>query len=360
MNAINSRAGHGAAERDPTDAANWAAVQARDAAAAFFYAVATTGVFCRPSCAARPARPEHVSFFPTAAAAVQAGFRPCKRCRPDLPPKPEREQALVAKACRQIESAEDPPSLDELANNAGLSLSHFHRLFRRIVGVTPRGYAAGRRAHLLQSGLPAASTVTEAFYDAGFNSPGRFYAAAPGLLGMTPSAYRVGAPGETIQHAAGKSALGDVLVAATGIGVCAILLGDDAETLAADLRARFPRAQLRPGDAEFTAWVAEVVSFVDAPAAGPLALPLDIRGTAFQRRVWEALRAIPPGETRTYSAMAAELGAPNAVRAVAGACAANALAVAVPCHRVIGADGGLSGYRWGLHRKRALLDREKA
>ena len=359
MNALTTRPGHGPAQPDAASA-RWAAVRARDADAAFVYAVATTGVFCRPSCAARPARPEHVSFFPTADAARQAGFRPCKRCRPDLPPKAEREQALIAKACRRIESAEEPPSLAELANGAGVSPSHFHRLFRRITGLTPRGYAAGCRARLLHAALPAAPTVTEAFYGAGFNSPGRFYAAAPGLLGMTPSAYRAGAPGELIRHAAGNSALGVVLVAATGIGVCAILLGDDAETLAADLRARFPRARLEPGDAQFSAWVAAVVSFVDAPAAGSLALPLDIRGTAFQRRVWEALRAIPPGETRTYSAVAAGLGAPNAVRAVAGACAANPLAVAVPCHRVVGRDGGLSGYRWGLHRKRALLDREGA
>ena len=345
-----------------TAPARWAALRSRDAAAdgRFVYAVATTGVYCHPSCAARPARPENVSFHPDGRSAEAAGFRPCKRCKPDQPSRAQREAALVAAACRTMADAEEPPALDQLAAAAGLSPFHFHRLFRRIAGITPKAYADAERARRVQFGLRSGGSVTEAIYQAGFNSSGRFYEAAPGLLGMAPSAYRAGAPGEVIRHAVGRSSLGAVLVAATARGVCAILLGDDAAALAADLHARFPKARHQAADPAFDGWVSQVVAHVDAPGGAALALPLDIRGTAFQRRVWEALRAIPPGDTASYAEVAARLGSPKAVRAVAGACAANRLAVAIPCHRVVASGGALGGYRWGVGRKRALLEKESA
>ena len=342
-----------------TDEARWIAIRTRDKRAdgRFVYAVATTGVYCHPSCAARPARPENVSFHLDPASAERAGFRACKRCKPDQPPRAEREAALVAAACRAIEAAEELPSLETLAASAGLSPYHFHRLFRRVTGVTPKAYAAAQRARRVQDSLQRGESVTGAIYDAGFNSSGRFYAAADGILGMRPSAYRAGGAGEAIRHALGHSTLGLVLVAGTERGICAIMLGDDPAALEADLASRFPRAVLEPAEPAFQSWVERVVAFVDAPGTG-LALPLDIRGTAFQRRVWEVLQSIPPGQTLSYAEVASRLGQPSAVRAVAGACAANKLAVAVPCHRVIGKDGALTGYRWGVARKRALLQRE--
>ena len=342
-----------------TDEARWIAIRTRDKGAdgKFVYAVATTGVYCHPSCAARPARPENVSFHPDPASAEHAGFRACKRCKPDQPPRAERDAALVAASCRAIEAAEELPSLDSLAASAGLSPYHFHRLFRRVTGVTPKAYAAAQRARRVQDSLQRGESVTGAIYDAGFNSSGRFYAAADGMLGMRPSTYRAGGAGETIRHAIGHSTLGLVLVAATERGICAIFLGDDPAALHTDLTSRFPRARLQLADAAFQSWIERVVAFVDAPGTG-LELPLDIRGTAFQRRVWEVLQSIPPGQTLSYAEVASRLGQPSAVRAVAGACAANKLAVAVPCHRVVGSDGALTGYRWGVGRKRALLQRE--
>jgi AraC family transcriptional regulator of adaptative response/methylated-DNA-[protein]-cysteine methyltransferase len=344
-----------------TDAAKWQALRSRDAAAddVFFYSVATTGVYCRPSCAARPARPENIGFHPDRAAAERAGFRPCKRCRPDLPPRAAREAAIVARACRMIEAAEEIPLLDDLARASGLSPFHFHRLFRRITGVTPKAYAAAQRQGRVQEGLATAASVTASIYDAGFNSSGRFYEQAEGMLGMTPSAWRAGGAGERIRFASGDSTLGRVLVAATERGICAILIGDTAAELQADLQSRFPRATLLAGEAAFDDMVTGVIEYVDHPGNG-IGLPLDIRGTAFQRQVWEVLQAIPAGQTLSYGEVAERLGNPRAVRAVAGACAANRLAVAVPCHRVIGGDGALAGYRWGVARKRALLERERA
>lgn len=338
------------------------AVRRRDKAAdgRFLYSVATTGVYCHPSCAARPALRRNIAFHATRQDAERAGFRPCQRCRPDLPPRAEREAALVAAACRAIEAAEEPPSLAALAAAAGLSPHHFHRMFRGIAGVTPRAFAAARRQARVQAGLAAGAGVTEAIYDAGFSSSGRFYADADATLGMTASRYRAGGAGELIRFNCGECSLGRVLVAATGRGVCAILLGDDDEALRAELRGRFAKAVLEEAGPAFSDWAAAAVALVEQPnRADTAALPLDIRGTAFQRRVWEALRAIPPGETMSYAAVAARLGQPAAVRAVAGACAANALAVAVPCHRVVAATGALAGYRWGTERKRALLARER-
>jgi AraC family transcriptional regulator, regulatory protein of adaptative response / methylated-DNA-[protein]-cysteine methyltransferase len=345
-----------------TDSQRWDAVRRRDPAADthFLYSVATTGVYCRPSCAARPARRENVAFHASAAAAERAGFRPCKRCRPDLPPRRDREAALVAEACRAIEAADELPRLSTLAAQAGLSAHHFHRMFKRIAGVTPKDYAAAHRQRRVQDELRAGTAVTDTIYAAGFNSSGRFYEAAPAMLGMTPSAYRRGGAGEAVWSAVGRCSLGCVLVAATERGICAILLGDEPKSLQRELKERFPQAQFIEPRHEFADWVAQVVRFVDDPGhAGGLKLPLDIRGTAFQRRVWQALQTITAGQTASYSELARKLGQPRAVRAVAGACAANPLAVAIPCHRVVGADGRLTGYRWGLERKRRLLAREQ-
>ncbi|MET0917738.1 MAG: bifunctional DNA-binding transcriptional regulator/O6-methylguanine-DNA methyltransferase Ada [Burkholderiales bacterium] len=337
----------------------WAAVVVRDPKAdgKFFYSVKTTGVYCRPSCAARTARPENVAFYPTAADAERAGFRPCKRCKPDQPSLAEQHAARVAELCRLIENAEHVPSLEELANHAGLSPYHLHRVFKAVTGLTPKAYAAGHRAKRVRAELGRSSTVTEAIYDAGYSSNGRFYEESNEVLGMTPTNYRAGGANTAIRFAIGECSLGSILVAASERGVCAILMGDDPGELARNLQDRFPRADLIGGDAEFERLVAKVVGFVEAPKLG-LDLPLDVRGTAFQQRVWQALREIPAGETVSYSEIANRIGSPKAVRAVAQACAANTLAVAIPCHRVIRNHGGLSGYRWGVERKRALLDRE--
>ena len=337
----------------------WAAVVARNPAAdgKFFYAVKTTGVYCRPSCASRRARPENVQFHATRAEAERAGFRPCKRCKPEQVPLAERYAAIVVRVCRLIERAETMPSLTSLAAQAGLSAHHFHRVFKSATGLTPKGYAAAQRAQRVRKALGRGSKVTAAIFDAGYSSNGRFYEKSNALLGMTPTKFRAGGANTVIRFASGACTLGAILVAASERGVCAILMGDDPAALARDLQDRFPRATLIGCDRKFERLVAKVVRFVEAPARG-LALPLDVRGTAFQQRVWQALQKIPAASIATYSEIAKRIGAPQAVRAVAGACAANALAVAIPCHRVVRNDGGLAGYRWGVERKRALLERE--
>lgn len=265
---------------------------------------------------------------------------------------------LVAAACRQIEASDGVPELGVLASQAGLSPWHFHRVFKAVTGLTPRGYATARRAEKVREQLHQGKSVTETLYASGFNSSGRFYEAANGMLGMTPVAFREGGSNASIHFALAQCTLGAVLVACSERGVCAILLGDEPQALLDDLQRRFPKAALVGADADFEAIVARVLGFIEAPRTG-LDLPLDIRGTAFQQRVWQALARIEPGTTASYAEIAASIGAPNAVRAVAGACAANALAVAVPCHRVVRTDGGLSGYRWGVERKRELLARER-
>ena len=337
----------------------WAAVAVRDPSAdgKFFYSVKTTGVYCRPSCASRPARRENVEFHTTAVAAARAGFRPCKRCKPDEPPLAAQHAATIARICRRIEGADAAPSLAALAREAHMSRFHFHRVFKAVTGLTPRGYAAARRAERVRRELGRGRTVTEAIFDAGFNSGGRFYATSDELLGMTPTEYRAGGTHAQIRFAVGQCSLGAILVARSAKGVCAILLGNDPDELVRDLQDRFPRANLIGADRDFEALVAKIVGFVEAPAVG-LDLPLDVRGTAFQQRVWQALRKIPAGSTATYSDIAKRIGAPKSVRAVAQACAANPIALAIPCHRVIRRDGALSGYRWGVERKRALLERE--
>jgi len=339
----------------------WQAVQRRDPAfdGQFLFAVRTTGIYCRPSCASRPAKRENVTFFETAAHAEKAGYRACKRCRPDKLSAPDPQVEAVKRACERIEQAEEAPKLAELAARVGLSPYHFHRVFKAITGVTPKAYAAQTRAGRAADGLRTAGTVTEAIYDAGFNSSSRFYESTEARLGMTPSAVRRGGAGARIRFAVGEASLGAVLVAATDKGVCAILLGDDPEALVRELQDRFPRAELEGGDVDFERMVAQVVGLVEAPGQR-LDLPLDIRGTAFQQKVWAALSAIPAGKTATYAEIARAIGQPKAVRAVAQACGANPLAVAIPCHRVVRSDGDLSGYRWGVERKRKLIDREAA
>lgn len=342
-----------------SDAERWEAVQRRDRAAdgEFFYSVLTTGVYCRPSCGARLPRSENVRFHASCEAAERAGFRPCKRCKPGTAGLAEQHNRAVADACRRIETAEALPNLETLAEEAGMSRFHFHRIFKAATGVTPKAYAIAHRAKRMRDELPRSDTVTEAIYGAGYNSSGRFYAASADVLGMKPKDFRAGGKDAAIRFALGECALGSILVAATEKGVCAIALGDDPAALLRDLQDRFPKAQLIGGDKGFERLVAKVVGFVEAPGIG-LDLPLDVRGTAFQQRVWQALREIPAGKTASYTEIAERIGRPKAVRAVAHACASNAIAVAIPCHRVVRNDGALAGYRWGIERKRDLLARE--
>jgi AraC family transcriptional regulator, regulatory protein of adaptative response / methylated-DNA-[protein]-cysteine methyltransferase len=344
-----------------TAEARWNAVQRRDSAAdgEFYYSVLTTGVYCRPSCASRPARRENVAFHATCEEAEAAGFRPCKRCRPNEAPLTERWASAVRKACQLIEASEEAPSLDALAKSAGMSRFHFHRVFKAVTGVTPKAYRSAHLAERVRGELTQRKTVTEAMYGAGFNSSARFYAASTDLLGMTPTQFRAGGAGAKIRFAVGECSLGSILVALSEKGICAIQFGDDPDVLVRELQDRFPRAELIGADKEFEQLVANVVGFVEAPAQG-LDLPLDIRGTAFQQRVWRALRKIPSGSTATFAEIAERIGRPKAVRAVAQACALNSIAVAIPCHRVIRTDGEPSGYRWGVERKRVLLEREKS
>jgi AraC family transcriptional regulator of adaptative response/methylated-DNA-[protein]-cysteine methyltransferase len=337
----------------------WASVVTRDPEAdgKFYYTVKTTGVYCRPTCAARPARPENVSFYPTREEAEKAGFRPCKRCQPNRPSLVERYAAKVTQACRIIEELESAPSLEALAKQVGMSDYHFHRIFKQIIGLTPRQYAATQREKRIRGELARGSAVTDAIFDAGYNSSSRFYEKSNKILGMTPSSYRAGGTKVEIRFAIGECSLGSILIAQSDRGICAILLGDDPDKLVRDLQDSFPRANLIGGDVNFEQLVARVVGFIEAPGIG-LDLPLDVRGTVFQQRVWQALREIPAGQTASYTEIAKRIGSPTAVRAVAQACATNKLAVAIPCHRVVRNDGALAGYRWGVERKRTLLEKE--
>jgi AraC family transcriptional regulator of adaptative response/methylated-DNA-[protein]-cysteine methyltransferase len=341
------------------DDPRWPRIVARDKAADghLWYSVSTTGVYCRPSCPSRTANPKNVQIYDSLASAKATGFRPCKRCNPDGPSLDHENAVLVAKACRLIEDSEEELSLEELADAVGRSPGYFHRMFKAVTGLTPKDYAAANRAKKVREGLACGSTVTEAIYDAGFNSSGRFYEKSTDMLGMTPSQYRAGGANEEIKFAVGQTSLGAILVASSTKGVASILLGDDPDKLVRNLQDRFPKAHLIGADSDYEALVARVVGFIEVPGIG-LNLPLDVRGTAFQQLVWQALREIPVGETASYVEIAQRIGSPKAARAVASACAANNLAVAIPCHRVVRNDGELSGYAWGVERKRALLDRE--
>jgi AraC family transcriptional regulator of adaptative response/methylated-DNA-[protein]-cysteine methyltransferase len=342
------------------DDARWDAVTRRDASrdGRFVYAVATTGIYCRPSCPARRPRRGNVTFFASPAEAEKAGFRACKRCSPGRASEAAPLDARIAAACRTIEAAGEPPRLASLAREAGLSQGHFHRAFVRVTGITPAEYARGCRQRRLREVLPSSRSVTEAMYDAGYNSSSRLHSDASPALGMSPSQFRAGGKGIEMRFAVGECSLGAVLVAATEKGVCAILLGDDAQALVRDLQDRFPAAEIVGGDRKFEALTAQVIELVENPGCGA-GLPLDVRGTAFQLRVWRALVEIPAGATLSYAELARRIGRPTAARAVARACGANPAAVAIPCHRVVGSDGELSGYRWGIERKRELLKRER-
>jgi AraC family transcriptional regulator, regulatory protein of adaptative response / methylated-DNA-[protein]-cysteine methyltransferase len=344
---------------DP-DALRWQAVLARDpalAGAPFLYAVTTQGVFCKPGCPSRPPLRRNTRFYADAPQAEAAGFRACKRCDP-RGDRARLHAAAVAAACALIESAETIPSLEALAARAGYARHHFLRLFRDITGVTPRSYAEGVRARRLQAALAAGDRVADAVAGAGFGSESRVYEDTARHLGMTPGAARRGGQGEVIRIARADSAMGPLLVGATGAGICFIGFNETPDALEGDLRARFPKARIEEAPEALAETIRQVTAFIAEPEAA-LALPLDLRGTVFQRRVWEALVAIPLGETRTYSGLAASMGQPAATRAVARACAQNPVALAVPCHRVIGASGDLTGYRWGVPRKAALLAGER-
>lgn len=351
----------GSSDSCAPDEERWNAVVRRDAKAdgKFFYSVKTTGVYCRPSCTARLALRKNVAFHDSWEAAERAGFRACKRCQPNGKALSEEYAGKVAAACRMIETADEAPALDALARSAAMSKFHFHRVFTKFSGLTPKAYAKAHRAGRTRKELSRRGTVTEAIYSAGFNSNGRFYAESSQMLGMKPKSFQRGGAGESIRFAVGECSLGAILVASSEKGVCAIFLGTQPEKLVRDLEDSFPKAELIGGDRAFERVVANVVGFVEAPRIG-LDLPLDVRGTAFQQRVWNALRKIPVGETLSYTEVARRIGSPKSVRAVAGACAANTIAVAIPCHRVLRNDGSLSGYRWGVERKRALLGNERA
>jgi AraC family transcriptional regulator of adaptative response/methylated-DNA-[protein]-cysteine methyltransferase len=343
------------------DDARWAAVLARDPSAPvgpFVYAVTTQGVFCRPGCPSRVPLRRNTRFFSDTAAAEAAGFRACKRCDP----KGERaaiHAAAIRAACELIEESETIPSLATLAERAGYARHHFLRLFRDITGVTPRSFAESVRARRLSAALASGARVVDAVAEAGFGSESRVYETPGRVLGMTPGAARRGGAGEVIRVALAESALGLLMIGATEAGVCFLGFGEDEAGLRGDVMQRFPLARIIDAPEELAGAMRAVVAYIAEPAAA-LELPLDLRGTAFQRRVWEALRRIPLGETRSYGGLAAEMGMPRATRAVARACAQNKVSLAVPCHRVVGKDGDLTGYRWGVERKRALLAGEKA
>lgn len=342
-----------------TDDARWQAVIGRDknADGQFFYAISTTKIYCYPSCPSRLALRSHTLFFENTTTAELAGFRPCKRCKSDQDTPENRDTLIITQACRFIENADVIPSLDTMAQSQNLSRYHFHRLFKSITGVTPRAYAIAHRTAKIRAELTRNTTITNAIYQAGFNGNGRFYATSTKVLGMTATNYKNGGNSETIHYSIGKCSFGSIMIARSEKGICAILIQDDEEPLFDDLKNRFPKATRIEDRSDFKHWLEQVVHFVEAPKKG-LELPLDIRGTLFQQRVWQLLQTIPLGTTASYTDIATLLGDPKAVRAVARACAANPIALLIPCHRVVRSDGGISGYRWGVENKRTLIVRE--
>lgn len=330
---------------------------APDADGHYFYAVKTTGVYCRPTCPSRVPLRKNVIFFDTGTAAEEAGFRPCKRCQPSGTALEDEYAQKIAQACRFIEQADEGPSLETLAREVAMSKYHFHRLFVQVVGMTPKAYHKHLRAERLRGELARGNSVTQAIYEAGYSTNRQFYEEATQILGMRPQNYRDGGKRESICFALGECSLGSVLVASSLKGICALSLGDEPEKLIQELEMRFPHAELIGGDHHYEQLVARVIGFIES-SQEHWNLPLDIRGTAFQRLVWQALQNVPPGSHISYKELATNVGCPKAFRAVASACAANHLAVAIPCHRVVRQDGSLSGYRWGVDRKRELLERE--
>jgi AraC family transcriptional regulator of adaptative response/methylated-DNA-[protein]-cysteine methyltransferase len=344
-----------------TDELRWHAVVRRDARAnsGFVYSVKTTGIYCRPTCPAKRPQRGNVQFHATAAHAERAGFRPCKRCKPDDAAFINAHAIAVARACQLIVKSDEAPDLKSLALAVGMSPSHFHRVFKSLTGLSPKAYAGAHRAEKIRGSLSQTHTVTSAIYKSGFKSSGRFYAVSSRMLGMRPTDFRNGGEGTRIRFTVGRCSLGSILVASSDLGICAIALGDNPEKLVTELQDRFSKAEFVGSDKEFERHVVQVVALVERPSVG-LQLPLDVQGTAFQQRVWQELSAIPCGETQTYSQIARNLGQPKATRAVARACAANALAVAIPCHRAVRSDGSLAGYRWGIERKAKLLKEERS
>lgn len=344
--------------------ARWEAVLSRDASrdGEFVYAVRSTRVYCRPGCPSRRPRREQVQFFRSPEAAKSAGYRACLRCRPDDPgtgAKNSAQEKIVARVCEAIgQHDEGVPNLERLASSAGVSPHSLLRIFRKKMGITPRQYADAVRLSKLKSGLQKGSDVTTAMYDAGYGSSSRLYEQAGAQLGMTPSTYRHGGRGMHISYTIENCALGKLLVGATERGISAVYLGDRDRALQKALRKEYPHANLQRDDSSLGKWVRPVVANIGG-ANQSLDLPIDVQATALQRRVWEELRKIPRGQTRSYGEIAAAIGRPAATRAVASACATNRLAIVVPCHRVVRRGGTISGYRWGVQRKRALLEQEK-
>ncbi len=338
----------------------WQAVIDRDATldGVFVFAVKTTGVYCRPSCPCRRPKRENVAFFSLNSEAEQAGFRPCKRCRPKEPSLAQDRARAIETACALIDSHEGAILQSDLAARVGMSVSHFHRIFRAQTGLTPKAYALALRKQRIRRKLKSSPTITAAIHEAGYGSSGQFYEHAQRELGMPASDYRKGGSCQTIRFATAETTFGLLGVAATDKGICAIRFGDTAEGLRAELEEEFPKAQIRDAEADFSDLVARVVTRIEHPET-LFELPLDVQGTVFQRKVWQALAALPRGKTATYGEVARAIGAPKAVRAVASACAANPVAVVVPCHRVVRKDGQSGGYRWGPARKKALLARER-
>jgi AraC family transcriptional regulator, regulatory protein of adaptative response / methylated-DNA-[protein]-cysteine methyltransferase len=342
-----------------TASQRWRALTQRDRRADghFVYSVTTTGIYCRPGCPSRLAARANIAFHDTPAEAERAGFRPCKRCHPDSASPEQRHAERILRACRALEQSDIRPKLADLAAAAGLSPFHFQRLFKAAVGLSPREYAAAHRARAARTELRNGVSVTHAIYHSGYSSSSRFYEGAARRLGMTPSDFRRRGERQQIRFTIAQCSLGQVLIAATPRGICSIQFGENHAALESELRCEFSQASIHPADAPFRKWVKAVLNQIEEPARS-IQLPLDVRGTAFQHRVWEALRKIPAGQTATYTEIAKQIGAPAAVRAVARACATNPVAVVVPCHRVVRKDKNLAGYRWGLERKRALLERE--
>ncbi|HKN04476.1 MAG TPA: bifunctional DNA-binding transcriptional regulator/O6-methylguanine-DNA methyltransferase Ada [Buttiauxella sp.] len=339
--------------------ARWQAVETRDSRAdgQFVFAVNTTGIFCRPSCSARHALRKNVVFFENVEQAINAGFRPCKRCQPDkLAPEQQRIDRITL-ACRILETSNEPIRLAEIATRVAMSPFHFHRLFKQVTGLTPHAFQKALRAKRLREQLTQGEPVTRAVFEAGYQSGSNYYQQADAVLGMMAKQYRQGGERTAIAFVTGSCRLGTFLVGQSERGICAILLGSDAQALVVELETLFPQSSLMAGDAQFAERVAQVVNVLEHPTQH-FSLPLDIQGTAFQQQVWQALRDIPVGQTASYRDIAQRIGKPQAVRAVAGACAANKLAVIIPCHRVVRNDGALSGYRWGGERKRQLLEIE--